>query len=90
MKLIGEGSYAKVFLYNDPIYNIPIALKRADPSLDNKELERFKQEFQILKEFHSPYLIEAYAFDSKRMNIQWNIWMKLSRNTFHEKIQHYH
>lgn len=66
MKLIGEGSYAKVFLYNDPIYNIPIALKRADPSLDNKELERFKQEFQILKELHSPYLIEAYAFDSKK------------------------
>lgn len=62
LKLIGEGSYAKVFTYSDPIYNIPIVLKRALPTLDYKELNRFKQEFQILKNLNSPYIVQAYAF----------------------------
>lgn len=63
MKSVGEGSYAKVFSYMDPTYNIPIILKRALPSLDNKEIKRFEQEFQILKSLHSPYIVEAYAYN---------------------------
>lgn len=63
MKCVGEGSYAKVFSYMDPTYNIPIILKRALPSLDNKEIKRFKQEYQILKSLHSPYIVEAYAYN---------------------------
>jgi serine/threonine-protein kinase len=67
MKLVGEGSYAKVFSYMDPTYNIPIILKRALASLDNKELKRFEQEFEILKSLHSPYIVEAYSY-SKNTN----------------------
>lgn len=63
MKFVGEGSYAKVFSYTDPIYNIPIILKRALPTLDNKEMKRFEQEFQILKSLHSPYIVQAYAYN---------------------------
>lgn len=63
MKSVGEGSYAKVFSYMDPTYNIPIILKRALPSLDNKEIKRFEQEFKILKSLHSPYIVEAYAYN---------------------------
>lgn len=62
LKSVGEGSYARVFSYVDPTYNIPIILKRALPTLDNKEIKRFKQEFQILKSLHSPYVVEAYAY----------------------------
>ena len=66
MKSVGEGSYARVFSYIDPTYNIPIILKRALPSLDNKEIKRFKQEFQILKSLHSPYIVEAYTYNESK------------------------
>lgn len=66
LKLIGEGSYAQVFSYTDPIYSIPIILKRARPNLDNKELTRFKQEFETLKKLHSPYIIEAYTYEDAK------------------------
>lgn len=63
LKMVGEGFYAKVFSYTDPNYDMPVILKRAKPTLDNKELTRFKQEFQILKSLHSPYIIVAYAYN---------------------------
>lgn len=63
MKSVGEGSYAKVFSYIDPTYDIPIILKRALPSLDNKEIKRFEQEFQVLKNLHSPYIVEAFSYN---------------------------
>lgn len=66
LKTIGEGSYATVFRYDDPNYKIPIALKRAKPELDNKELLRFKTEFDVLKSLHSPYIVEVYSYDDLR------------------------
>ena len=66
LKYIGEGSYAKVFCYKDPIYHVRIALKQAKPELDNKEMERFHQEFNILKTLHSPYIVHVYAYDESK------------------------
>ena len=63
LKSVREGSYARVFSYVDPTYNIPIILKRALSTLDNKEIKRFKQEFQILKSLHSPYIVQAFAYN---------------------------
>lgn len=63
LKSVGEGSYARVFSYVDPTYNITIILKRALSTLDNKEIKRFKQEFQILKSLHSPYIVQAFAYN---------------------------
>lgn len=63
LKSVGEGSYARVFSYVDPTYNILIILKRALTTLDNKEIKRFKQEFQILKSLHSPYIVQAFAYN---------------------------
>lgn len=66
LKSVGEGSYARVFSYTDPTYSIPIILKRARPELDNKEIARFKQEYEVLKGLHSPYLVEVYSYDDLR------------------------
>ncbi len=63
LKFVGEGSYAKIFTYKDPNYHIHVALKRAKPELDNKELKRFRQEFDVLKSLHSPYIVQVYAYD---------------------------
>ena len=43
LKLIGEGSYAKVFKYKDEFYNKYFVLKRANKDLVEKELIRFQK-----------------------------------------------
>lgn len=63
---VGEGSYARVFSYIDPTYGFPVILKRARPELDNKEIERFKQEFDVLKKLHSPYIVDVFSYDSEK------------------------
>ena len=66
LKSVGEGSYAHVFSYVDPTYNIPIILKRARKELDNKEIARFKQEFDVLKSLQSPYVITVYSYNDSQ------------------------
>lgn len=62
-KLIGSGSYAKVYSYTDPLYGFPVVIKCANSDLDTKELARFRQEFDVLKSLHSPYVVEVYSYD---------------------------
>lgn len=66
LKLIGEGSYAKVFKYKDEFYNKYFVLKRAKKELDTKELERFKREFETMQSFKNPYILEAYSFNPQK------------------------
>jgi len=63
LKLIGEGSYAKVFKYKDSFYNKNFVLKRAKKDLNQKELERFKREFEVMQQLKSPYILEVYSFN---------------------------
>ncbi len=66
IQLIGEGSYAKVFKYKDEFYDKTFVIKQAKKELDKKELERFKKEFETLKELKSPYVLEVYNFDKEK------------------------
>lgn len=54
-----------MYSYIDPNYNIKIALKRA-LKLSPKELERFKKEFETLKELNSPYIVKVYSYEEKK------------------------
>ena len=63
LKLIGEGSYAKVSKYKDEFYNKYFAIKKANKDLSEKELERFKLEFEIMKKANSPYILEVYNYN---------------------------
>jgi len=63
LKLIGEGSYAQVFKYKDGFYNHTFALKRAKKDLNEKELQRFRREFEQMKALKSPYVVEVYCFN---------------------------
>ena len=56
----GEGGYATVFSFTDPVTGRLVALKRAKKDLDEKELMRFKREYETLKGLDSPYVLEAY------------------------------
>lgn len=62
-KLIGEGSYAKVLKYKDEFYNKYFAIKKANKNLNEKELERFKIEFETMKKANSPYILEVYTYN---------------------------
>ncbi|MFC9187471.1 protein kinase family protein [Streptomyces cyaneofuscatus] len=66
LQLIGEGSYAKVFSFIDPDYGIKFAIKRANKDLDDRDLYRFRQEFDILKRLSFPYIVEVYQYDETR------------------------
>lgn len=61
--LIGEGSYAKVFSFSDPFYGKKFVVKRAKEELNDKELVRFKQEFEQMKKLYSPYVVEVYRYN---------------------------
>lgn len=63
LKMVGEGSYAIVYSFTDPDYGIKIALKRAKKGLDERDLYRFKQEFEVLKRLSFPYIVEVYQYD---------------------------
>lgn len=66
LKLIGAGSYANVYKYKDTFYNRPFILKRAKKDLTDKELARFKREFDVMHELSSPYIIEVYTYNSDK------------------------
>jgi serine/threonine-protein kinase len=66
IRLVGEGSYAKVFKYKDPFYNDYYAIKRANNDLRPDELERFKREFNDLNTLSSPFIIKAYSYDDEK------------------------
>jgi serine/threonine-protein kinase len=63
LKLIGGGSYAKVFKYFDKFYDKTFALKRAKSHLTPKELERFKREYQQMRVLRSPYILEVFGYN---------------------------
>lgn len=66
LKMIGSGSYANVFAYMDPDYGIKFAVKRAKRGVDERDLQRFRQEFDVMKNLSFPYIVEVYKFDETR------------------------
>jgi tRNA A-37 threonylcarbamoyl transferase component Bud32 len=66
LKMVGQGSHAIVFSFTDPDYGIKFAVKRAKKDLDERDLYRFKQEFEILKRLSFPYVVEVYRYDDTR------------------------
>lgn len=66
LKQIGNGSYANVYKYKDTFYDKYFVIKRAKKDLNKKETERFKREFEEMKEFSSPYILEVYTYDSTK------------------------
>ena len=63
LKLIGSGSYANVHKYKDTFYNRPFILKRAKKELTDKEVARFKREFDVMNDLSSPYILEVYCYN---------------------------
>ncbi len=65
-KVIGGGQYSTVSSFYDTDYGINFALKQAKKNLTVKELERFKNEYEIMKRLDSPYIIEVYQYNESK------------------------
>ncbi|MFB9251301.1 protein kinase family protein [Sphaerisporangium melleum] len=63
LKMEGEGSYAIVYSYIDPDYDIKFALKRAKKGIGSRDLIRFKHEFETMKRLSFPYILDVYKYD---------------------------
>lgn len=63
---IGEGSYAIVYKYKDTFYNRFYVIKRAKKDLSEKELFRFKREYEEMNDFSSPYILEVYRYNDEK------------------------
>lgn len=66
LKLIGSGSYANVYSYKDDFYNKKFVLKRAKADLNEKEVKRFKQEFEEMRKLASPYVVEVFKYNDQK------------------------
>lgn len=66
LKMVGSGSFAHVYSYVDPDYGIKFAVKRAKRDIGERDLQRFKQEFEVLKKLSFPYVVSVYRYDEAR------------------------
>lgn len=66
LKNIGNGGYANVFSFKDAFLNKKFVLKRAKRELNEKELIRFKNEFETLHGLSSPYIVEVYTYNEEK------------------------
>lgn len=63
LTFVGEGSYAIVKKYFNQDYNRWFAIKQAKNSLSEKELIRFKHEYEILSGIKFPYILDVFSYD---------------------------
>ncbi|MDO2934158.1 protein kinase [Paeniglutamicibacter sulfureus] len=68
LKMVGSGAFADVFKFTDPNHGIPIAKKKLKRESNNREVERFRREFEIMKKLSFPYIVEVYRFDEAEMS----------------------
>ncbi|TGD37972.1 protein kinase family protein, partial [Brevibacterium aurantiacum] len=68
LKMVGSGSYANVYSYVDPEYDIQFAVKRAKSGISERDLSRFRREFEIMKRLRLrfPYVVEVYRYSDDR------------------------
>ena len=63
LKLVGSGAYANVYSYVDPNHGITFALKRAKKDTAERDLARFENEFEVLRSFRFPNVVEVYRYN---------------------------
>lgn len=64
LKLIGSGAYANVYSFIEPLTKRKFAKKKLKTGSNEKEIERFKREFDIMHKFSNPYILKAYSFNT--------------------------
>lgn len=63
LHLIGEGAFANVFKYFDTEYKYTFALKRLKRGRSDKEKQRFRKEYELMRDNRYPYITNVYALN---------------------------
>jgi eukaryotic-like serine/threonine-protein kinase len=63
LTVVGEGSYAMVHKFVDPNYNITFARKKLKRTADERDVARFRREYEIMKGLDFPYILQVYRYD---------------------------
>lgn len=71
LKLVGRGSYAEAYVYEDTFLHKKFIVKRAKKTLRDDELERFQREFEVMKQLSSPYVAEVYRYEDRPVQPQY-------------------
>jgi hypothetical protein len=66
LQMVDSGSYAHVYSYVDPQYGLKFAGKRAKKDISERDLTRFRREFEIMKGLSFPYVVDVYRYDTSR------------------------
>ena len=82
LAVIGEGAFSIVKKYKDQYYDKFFALKQAKRNLTDRELARFKREFEILHDLSFPYVLEVYSYNYENNSYL----MELCDFTLHDYI----
>lgn len=65
LQAIGSGSYATVYKYKDEFYKCFFAVKKANKNLTPKEYERFRNEYDVMRELKYPLIAKVYGFNEE-------------------------
>lgn len=84
LTVVGEGSFAIVHKFVDPNYGIPIARKRLLKSADARDRERFRREYEIMKDLDFPYILQVYKYDESGNSYT----MEFCESTLEKYIRH--
>lgn len=67
-KQLGEGAFAKTYIYKDSLYNCKVVLKELKKNVSETDKKRFVQEFNNMKECNSPYILKVYKINTDNMS----------------------
>ena len=81
--VVGEGSYAIVHKFVDPNYEITFARKKLKENADDRDRERFRREYEIMKGLDFPYILKVYRYNEDENSYL----MEFCENTLEEYVK---
>ncbi|MBQ9274473.1 MAG: serine/threonine protein kinase [Succinivibrio sp.] len=59
---LGQGGYGTVYKFHDDFLDCDFCVKELLPGTSDKDLERFRREYELLQKLRSPYIITVYSY----------------------------
>ena len=63
LTVVGEGAFAMVHKFVDPNYDVTFARKKLKRDADQRDIERFRREYEIMKGLDFPYILRVHRYD---------------------------
>lgn len=63
LQLVGDGAYAVVHRFLDPDYESWFARKKLKSTVSQGDIERFRQEYDLMRSLRFPYILQVYKFN---------------------------